>query len=92
MPTAPWFAEDTFARLGAGNKATHYGESGEAQNLDHCVRMWQLKPGTLEAVNAQVVLNMPDLETGLLASDHCGLCVDLKVPKLARQASGALAD
>jgi len=78
-PPAPWFAEDTFARPGGGQKVTHIDETGVAHNLDQCVHMWKLHPGRLAAVNAQVVLNRPDPVTGILASDHCGLCVDLMV-------------
>ena len=78
-PPAPWLAEDAFGGPGGGEKFTHLSESGVAQNLDHCVRLWQAQPGRLATVQAQVVLHMPDPATGLRASDHCGLCVDLMV-------------
>lgn len=78
-PPAPWFAEDAFARLGRGEKVTHTNETGVALNLDQCVRMRQRKAGSLAAFHAQVVLNRPDPATGLLASDHFGLCIDLMV-------------
>jgi endonuclease/exonuclease/phosphatase family metal-dependent hydrolase len=76
-PAQPWSAQDTFAQFQLADKTTHIDAAGVAHNLDQCLHLWKTWPGNWAAVNAQVVLQAPDFATGLMASDHAALCIDL---------------
>jgi endonuclease/exonuclease/phosphatase family metal-dependent hydrolase len=74
---------DALAEAGLAPKGTHFDARGRWQDLDHLLVLRQ--PGhageaTWRITRAAVVLDRPDSESGVLCSDHLGICADLVPP------------
>jgi len=65
------------ACAGLAAKTTYRPSDGSARDLDHIL----LGPGgAARIVDASVVLDAPDPETGEMASDHCGVSAEIALP------------
>ena len=71
-PFAPW--QDAYQAAGGAVKVTHRSADGVGSDLDHLLFAGR-RP--VQWAGARVVLNHVDTFTGVLPSDHAGVCLDL---------------
>ncbi|MBA3034762.1 MAG: endonuclease/exonuclease/phosphatase family protein [Gammaproteobacteria bacterium] len=74
---SPWQLIDAYASGGGKTKITHRGSNGQGSDLDHILalpdqyRKWPMFS------DSRLVLDAPDLATGILPSDHAGVMTTL---------------
>lgn len=69
---APW--QDAYRAAGGGSKVTHTSADGIESDLDHILFTGRQR---FQWVAARVVLHQVDALSGVLPSDHAGVCVEL---------------
>jgi len=72
--SSPW--QDAYRAAGGGSKVTHTSADGTESDLDHILFMGRQR---FQWVAGRVVLHQVDALSGVLPSDHAGVCVELRL-------------